>query len=151
MFAAALLGQRPSGEVVVALAVIAAGVVIVTFRGRIADLQLRPALMAFAAASVFGVGLVASSQAGRSIGPFWTILIARIVGVAIVVVPLLLSRRLPLPGLALWMVVSPASPRWPASSGTSRRAGTAWPSPPSWRRSSRPWRRSARSCSSASD
>ena len=105
VFAAALLGQRPSGEVVVALAVIAVGVVIVTFRGRIADLQLRPALMAFTAASVFGVGLVASSQAGRSIGPFWTILIARVVGVAIVVVPMLLSRRLALPGLALWMVV----------------------------------------------
>src|SRR5205085_916701 len=81
-----------------------AGVVVVTFQGQLADLQLRPVLMAVAAASVFGVGLVASSQAGRALGPYWTILIARVVGVAVVVAPMVAARRLAWPGAALWLV-----------------------------------------------
>jgi transporter family protein len=104
VFAVVLLGQRPSVPVMVALGVIAAGVVVVTFQGRLADLHLRPVLLAASAASVFGVGLVASSQAGRALGPYWTILIARVVGVAVVVVPMAASRRLARPGRALWLV-----------------------------------------------
>jgi transporter family protein len=104
VFAVVLLGQRPTVLVVVALAVIAAGVVVVTFHGEIADLRLRPALMAGAAASVFGIGLVATSQAGRVLGPYWTILIARVVGMAVVVAPMVLARRLARPGAAVWLV-----------------------------------------------
>ena len=51
----------------------------------LADLHLRPSLYAIAAAALFGFGLVASSQAGEAIGPCWTILVARVVGVVFVV------------------------------------------------------------------
>ncbi len=105
VFAAVLLDQVPSVGVILSLAVIAAGVVVVTFQGQVADLHLRPVLMAVGAASVFGVGLVASGQAGKAIGAYWTILIARIVGLVLVVLPMAWARRLRWPGPALWMVV----------------------------------------------
>ena len=105
VFAAVLLDQVPSVGVILSLAVIAAGVVVVTFQGQVADLHLRPVVMAVGAASVFGVGLVASGQAGKAIGPYWTILIARIVGLVLVVLPMVWARRLRWPGAALWLVV----------------------------------------------
>jgi drug/metabolite transporter (DMT)-like permease len=105
VFSVAFLGERLSAGVAVALAVVAAGVVVVTYQARLEDLHLRPALLAIAAASVFGVGLVASSKAGNAIGPMWTILVARAVGVAGVSVPLAVSGRLVRPGAALRLVV----------------------------------------------
>ena len=48
---------------------VAVGVIIVTFQGSRADLQLRPSLYAFTAQPSSGVGLIASSQAGDAIGP----------------------------------------------------------------------------------
>jgi drug/metabolite transporter (DMT)-like permease len=105
VFSVAFLGEHLTVAVSCALAVIAAGVVVVTSQARLADLQLRPALLALAAAAVFGVGLVASSRAGDAIGPFWTILVARSVGVMFVALPLALTGRLPRPGRALPLVV----------------------------------------------
>jgi drug/metabolite transporter (DMT)-like permease len=104
LFSVALLGQTLSVAVSAALAVVAAGVVVVTFHGSMADLELRPSLYAFTAAAVFGIGLIASSKAGDAIGPLWTILVARVVGVAFVVVPLALGSALPRPGKALPLV-----------------------------------------------
>jgi drug/metabolite transporter (DMT)-like permease len=105
VFSVAFLGERLSVGVVAALAVVAAGVVVVTYQARLEDFHLRPALLAIAAAAVFGVGLVASSRAGSAIGPMWTILVARAVGVAGVALPLAASGRLVRPGRALPLVV----------------------------------------------
>ena len=105
LFSVVLLGQGLSAATSVALTVVAVGVIVVTFHGSRADLQLRPSLYAFTAATVFGVGLIASSQAGDAIGPVWTILVARVVGVLFVVVPLALRGAFPRPGPALPLVV----------------------------------------------
>jgi drug/metabolite transporter (DMT)-like permease len=105
VFSVAFLGEHLTVAVACALAVIATGVVVVTSQARLADLQLRPALLALVAAAVFGVGLIASSRAGDAIGPFWTILVARSVGVVFVALPLALTGRLPRPGRALPLVL----------------------------------------------
>ena len=105
VFSVAFLGEQLSPGVGAALAVVAAGVVAVTYRARLEDFHLRPALLAMAAAAVFGVGLIASSKAGNAIGPMWTILVARAVGVVAVVLPLAVSRRLVAPGRALPLVL----------------------------------------------
>ena len=105
LFSVVLLGQGLSGAVAIALAVVALGVVTVTFHGSLHDLELRPSLYAFTAAAVFGVGLIASAQAGHAIGPLWTILVARVVGLVVVVAPLALRGNFPRPGRALPLVV----------------------------------------------
>ena len=51
------------------------------------------------------MNLVASAHAGDALGALWTILVARIVGVSVIALPLLLRRRLQLPGAAWWMVL----------------------------------------------
>jgi drug/metabolite transporter (DMT)-like permease len=103
------LGERLTVSVALCLAVVALGVVVVTLRGSTADMHLRPSLYAFAAACFFGTGLVASAHAGDTLGALWTILIARIVGVAVITAPLILRRSLPLPGRAWWMVLFSAA------------------------------------------
>lgn len=105
LFSVVLLGQGLSAATSVALTVVAVGVIVVTFHGSRADLQLRPTLYAFIAAVVFGVGLIASSQAGHAIGPLWTILVARVIGILFVVAPLALRGAFPWPGPALRLVV----------------------------------------------
>jgi drug/metabolite transporter (DMT)-like permease len=98
------LGETLTAAVAACLVVIAAGVVVVTMRGHAADVHLRPSLYALSAACLFGVNLVASARAGDALGALWTILVARIVGVAVIALPLLLRGRLRLPGAAWWMV-----------------------------------------------
>jgi drug/metabolite transporter (DMT)-like permease len=98
------LGETLTAGVAACLVVIACGVVVVTLRGHAADVHLRPSLYALSAACLFGVNLVASARAGDALGALWTILVARIVGVAVIALPLLLRRRLRLPGAAWWMV-----------------------------------------------
>ena len=88
------LGERLTLSVALCLAVVALGVVVVTLRGSAADMHLRPSLYAFGAACFFGTGLVASAHAGDTLGALWTILIARIVGVAIITAPLIVRRSL---------------------------------------------------------
>jgi drug/metabolite transporter (DMT)-like permease len=53
---------------------------------------------------MFGVGLVASARAGDGLGAFWTILVARIVGLGFLVAPLAVRGLLPRPGRALRLV-----------------------------------------------
>jgi len=98
VFSVIFLGEQLSLGVALALAVVACGVVLVTFHAHLSDVHLRPALLAGTSAVVFGFGLVASSQAGGAIGPYWTILVSRVVGVVFVVVPMVLSGQLRLPG-----------------------------------------------------
>ena len=98
------LGERLTADVAVCLAVIAAGVVVVTLHGETRDVHLRPSLYAVMAACSFGVGLVGSARAGVDLGALWTILAARIIGVSGIAGPLLARRALPRPGRALWMV-----------------------------------------------
>jgi drug/metabolite transporter (DMT)-like permease len=105
MFSVAFLGEQLTTGVVACLAVIAAGVVLVTLHGRRTDVHLRPSLDALAAACAFGVGLVASAQAGHGLGAFWTILVARVVGVSLIALPLLLRGAMRRPGRAWWMVL----------------------------------------------
>jgi uncharacterized membrane protein len=104
LFSIAVLGEQLTAGVAVCLAVIACGVVLVTLRGGVADVHLRASAFALAAACLFGVNLVASAHAGEALGPVWTILVARIVGVSVIVVPLVMRGALPLPGAAWWMV-----------------------------------------------
>jgi drug/metabolite transporter (DMT)-like permease len=103
LFAVAL-GEDITAAVAVALAVVALGVVVVTFHASLSDVHVRPVLYALCAATLFGVGLVASARAGDELGAFWTILIARLVALAVLVAPLALRGRLPRPGKALLLV-----------------------------------------------
>ncbi len=103
------LGETLTAGVAVCLLVIAAGVVLVTLRGHAEDVHLRPSLYALAAAGLFGVNLVASAHAGDALGALWTILVARIVGVTLIALPLVLRGALRLPGRAWWMVLFSAT------------------------------------------
>lgn len=105
IFSVAFLGETLTVPVTLALCVVAAGIVVVTFHGRLADLHMRPCLYAFAAATAFGVALISSAKAGDAVGVFWTILIARIVGVAYTAVPLRLRNDLPWPGRVVWICI----------------------------------------------
>lgn len=65
----------------------------------------RTAVLATAAALVFGVGLVASGRSAALVPVAWVALTARLVGILGVVVPLLVQRRLRLTRTALPLVV----------------------------------------------
>ena len=98
------LGERLTLGVAICLGVIALGIFVVTLRGSATDVHLRPSLYAMAAAGSFGVGLVGSSRAGTELGALWTILVARVIGLSVVAMPLIVARRLPRPGRVWWMV-----------------------------------------------
>ena len=99
------LGDTMTAALAAALAVVVCGVLIVTLQFRRADVHLRPVLYAVAAATMFGVGLVSTAQAGDGLGSFWTILVARCVGITIIAIPLVLRRALTRPGRA-WPLVA---------------------------------------------
>jgi drug/metabolite transporter (DMT)-like permease len=65
----------------------------------------RAALLAVIAALVFGVGLVASGRAAALVPVAWVALSARIVGMAVVVIPLLVQGRLRVTRAALPLVL----------------------------------------------
>jgi len=65
----------------------------------------RAAILAVIAALVFGVGLVASGRAASLVPVAWVALSARIVGMAVVVLPLLLQGRLRVTRAALPLVL----------------------------------------------
>src|SRR4051794_31902883 len=70
-----------------------------------ADDPRRATLLAIAAALVFGVGLVAAGTAASLVPVAWVALAARLVGLVVVVVPLVLSRRFRLTRIALPLVL----------------------------------------------
>lgn len=65
----------------------------------------RAAILAISAAVVFGVGLVASGKAAVLVPPIWVALTARLVGLVIVVLPLVVRGRLRLTRATLPLVL----------------------------------------------
>ncbi len=65
----------------------------------------RAALFAMVAALVFGVGLVAAGRSAALVPVAWVALAARLVGIVVVVIPLVLQRRLRVTRAALSLVV----------------------------------------------
>jgi drug/metabolite transporter (DMT)-like permease len=99
-----VLGETLTVAVAASLAVIVAGVVVVTLQGGRSDVHLRSSILAIGAATFFGIGLVASARGGADLGPYWTIFVARIVSVILIAGPLVVRGRLPWPRATLWMV-----------------------------------------------
>ncbi len=104
-----VLGEQLNLSEALALTAIVCGVVIVTVNGSRSDVHVRAALLALVAATMFGVGLVALARGGADIGVYWTLTGARVVGIAIIVLPLLAQRTLRSPGRARWMVTFSAA------------------------------------------
>ncbi len=109
---AILLGEAVSGGVAVALVVVVAGVMLAAFAG--VDPAEHPVeggsaargvAYAAAAALSFGAGLYAVGAAANELPVAWAVLPARVVGVAVVAVPLIATRRLRLDRAALpWAI-----------------------------------------------
>jgi len=109
---AILLGEAVSPSVGIALALVVAGVVLAAFAGvdpsehPVPGGSPRRALgYAAGAAITFGIGLYAVGAAANELPIAWAVLPARLVGVAVVAVPLAAARRLRLDRVALpWAV-----------------------------------------------
>lgn len=97
IIAVILLDEHLTSGVAAALLVVTAGIMLVTFHGRLSDIHVRPSVYALVAALIFGFGLVASARAGEAVGPLWTILVARLVGCLLIALPLLLRGSLSIP------------------------------------------------------
>ena len=65
----------------------------------------RAALLSVVAALVFGLGLVAAGKSAALVPVAWVALSARLVGIVVVVIPLLMQRRLRLTRVALPLVL----------------------------------------------
>ena len=65
----------------------------------------RAALLSIVAALAFGLGLVAAGKSAALVPVAWVALSARLVGIVVVVIPLLMQRRLRLTRVALPLVV----------------------------------------------
>lgn len=91
---AVIAGQHLSAGTVGCLVVIVAGVV---FAARTPDgdraVHARSVVLAALAALAFGIGLYSGGRVGQSLGIAWAVLPARVVGVVVIAVPLLVSRR----------------------------------------------------------
>ena len=110
-----ILGETLAPSTAILLAVIAVGVVLAAYE-RSADRPESPvtaplrnrraALLAFAAALTFSVGLVGSGKLGAAgIPPAWVMTASRTVGVLIIVLPLVLTKRFRLTRPAVPLVV----------------------------------------------
>ncbi|HJP87542.1 MAG TPA: DMT family transporter [Candidatus Limnocylindrales bacterium] len=110
-----LLGEALGWRTAILLLVIAVGVVLAAIE-RAADRpedpatapanNRRAAILAFAAALTFSIGLVGSGKLGAAgVPPAWVMLASRTIGVLIIVVPLVLTRRFRLTRPALPLVV----------------------------------------------
>ncbi len=107
---AVLAGERLSSAAGVTLALIAVGVFLAATpesrrpdRGR--DGQPKSALLALAAASVFGASLYATGRASSLLPAAWVVLSARLIGTVAVAAPLALAGRLRLTRRALPLVI----------------------------------------------
>jgi drug/metabolite transporter (DMT)-like permease len=94
---AVLAGERLGGTTAAALVVIAIGVVFAA-RTPEADPMLRRGDLVAAgygglAALAFGLGLYSTARVGQSLGVAWAALPPRVVGVLVIALPLLLTRR----------------------------------------------------------
>ena len=144
-------GETLGAAAGITLGVVALGVVLAArVPGGTSGDPLRAALLACAAAVCFGVGLYATARVSETLPLTWAILPARVIGVLVVGVPLVLMRSLRLPRGAgplviasgLFEIAGFAAYDWGRVTGSR--------SLPSWRLSSRPWPRWLRSYSSTS-
>ena len=112
---AVVLGETLAATTGVILAVIALGVVLAAAE-RSADPASGPrldpghnrraAVLAIAAAATFSIGLVLSGRLGaEGIPPAWVMLVSRTVGLTVIVLPLLVTRRFRLTRRALPLVI----------------------------------------------
>lgn len=109
------LGDPLSATTAILLAVIATGVVLAAAErsvdhaegpGRVPGHERRAALFAIAAALTFSIGLVGSGKLGAAgVPPAWVMLASRTVGVLLIVLPLVLTRRFRLTRPAVPLVV----------------------------------------------
>ena len=94
---AVLAGETLSGGTLATLVAIAAGVALaahtpdVTVEAR--GSHFRSMLLAGGAALAFGFGLYSTAKVGQTLGIAWAMLPARVVGVVVIALPLLLTRR----------------------------------------------------------
>jgi drug/metabolite transporter (DMT)-like permease len=105
---AVAFGQRLAATTLVALGVIAGGVILASTGNEIIEGHSSRVSVALAvlAASLFGVSLYASGRVGPSLGTAAILLGARGLGVAVIVLPLLVQRRLRLKRAAVPFVVT---------------------------------------------
>jgi drug/metabolite transporter (DMT)-like permease len=94
---AVLAGEQLSGGKTAALVAIAAGVALAAHTPSVDHVErrsgLRAVLLAGGAALAFGVGLYSTGRVGQSLGVAWAALPPRVVGVAVIALPLLATRR----------------------------------------------------------
>jgi drug/metabolite transporter (DMT)-like permease len=105
---AVVIGEHLTPGAGATLVAIAAGVVLATMSP--ADLEtrrsdLRAVLLATGAAVSFGFGLYATGRVGQDLGVAWALLPPRVVGVAVIAIPLAASRRWHMKRAALPYVV----------------------------------------------
>ena len=100
---AVAFGQRLAATTLIALGVIAGGVILASTGNEVVDGHSSRTSVALAmlAASLFGISLYASGRIGPSLGAAAIILAARGLGVTVIFLPLLLQRRLRLSRNAL--------------------------------------------------
>lgn len=109
---AILFGEAVSPGVGLALAVVVGGVVLAAFAGVAQEEHpveggsaRRGLAYAVAAAVSFGIGLYAVGKAANELPIAWAVLPARVVGVAVVALPLIAARRIRLDRVALpWAI-----------------------------------------------
>lgn len=109
------LGETLAGSTALILGAIALGVVLAAAE-RAADPESGPrldpghnrqaALFALAAAATFSIGLVLAGRLGaEGVPPAWVMIVSRTVGLTVIVLPLVLSRRFRLTRAALPLVI----------------------------------------------
>jgi drug/metabolite transporter (DMT)-like permease len=105
---AVAFGQRLAATTLVALGVIAGGVILASTGNEVVEGHSSRVSVALAilAASLFGVSLYASGRVGPTLGTATILLGARGLGVAVIAVPLLVQRRLRLTRAAVPFVVT---------------------------------------------
>jgi drug/metabolite transporter (DMT)-like permease len=106
-------GERLGLPTLVTLAVIGAGIVLAGVGPDMARDEVeetgresRGVLLGAAAAVAFGCSLYATGKVGHRVPVVWAVLPPRLVGVAVVALPMALARRLPRPGRVAPLVVA---------------------------------------------
>jgi drug/metabolite transporter (DMT)-like permease len=104
---AILAGEAIGGGVAATLCIIVAGVVLAGIApdGEAGGDPLRATLLAVGAAVCFGVSLYATARVSEALPLIWAVLPARVLGVAVVALPLLAMRRIRITRRALPLVV----------------------------------------------
>jgi drug/metabolite transporter (DMT)-like permease len=105
-------GERLGLATLATLAVIGAGIVLAGVGSDVAvdeqpeHRESRGVLLGAAAAVAFGCSLYATGKVGHRVPVVWAVLPPRLVGVAVVAVPMALARRLPRPGRTAPLLVA---------------------------------------------